>query len=822
MNLETIPLIIPLIAGIIISVLMFFWLLIKKSIACYKIGALLFSGCFIWMTFYSLELLSKELSFKILMSKVEYLGITIVPVTIFILTLYFSGYTSWTSIRKNFFLIIIPLITLGLVFTNEKHGLIWKEIFLNNSSRYLFLDVKYGLGFWIYASFSYLLIIISYIILIKGIAGKIKIFKLQSISMIFVLSISIAANIIYVLELLPLKDFDITPMAITISSLVLIYSFKYLKIGDIIPARFVPKIDNEKDIAFIIDNKERLLFMNSLGQKLLNMSNENIIGSKIKDILPDYYKFYSREYGNIEEKENIIFYNNSKEIIFDIYINPLIDKRRSVIGKVFTLRDITAQKNAEKALKESEEKFRSIFENSLDGIYKSTLEGKYIEVNNALVKMLGYSSKEELLSKDIRKDIYFSEKDRPQLSQRNKLFETRLKRKDGSNIWVEISSRVVYDGSVPLFYEGIVRNIDERKKSEKKIKYLSYHDYLTGIYNRYFFEEELKRLNSERLYPISIIVADIDGFKLINDTFGNKKGDEILKKTAKVLKTCFRKEDIVARWGGDEFIILLPSTTKVVATRIIGRIHESFKKEIYQEFITSISTGIAVKESANQNIYELIKIAETNMYRHKLIEKQSLHSSIIISLEKALEERNYETEQHTTRMRQLALKLGKKLNFQDNQLDELSLISSLHDIGKISITDNIILKPSKLTKKEYEIMKTHSEIGFKIANSTPELIPIAKSILTHHERWDGRGYPMGLKGEKIPLVARIISIIDSYDAMTNKRPYRKAHSKEYAIKELLRCTGKQFDPVLVDKFIGIITEEKTDFIDNKEKVLLKK
>jgi HD-GYP domain-containing protein (c-di-GMP phosphodiesterase class II) len=173
-------------------------------------------------------------------------------------------------------------------------------------------------------------------------------------------------------------------------------------------------------------------------------------------------------------------------------------------------------------------------------------------------------------------------------------------------------------------------------------------------------------------------------------------------------------------------------------------------------------------------------------------------------------------------MRQLALKLGKNLNFQDNQLDELSLISTLHDIGKISITDNIILKPSKLTKKEYEIMKTHSEIGFKIANSTPELIPIAKSILTHHEWWNGGGYPIGLKGEKIPLIARIISIIDAYDAMTNDRPYRKAHSKEYVIKELLRCTGKQFDPVLVDKFIGIINEEKTDFIDNKEKVLLKK
>jgi diguanylate cyclase (GGDEF)-like protein/PAS domain S-box-containing protein len=595
---------------------------------------------------------------------------------------------------------------------------------------------------------------------------------------------------------------------LTISSIILIYGFKFLKTGDIIPVRFEPKIDNEKDIAFTIDNKERLLSINSLGQKLLNISNKSIIGKNIKDIWPDYYKFSSSDYKNPEETEYAVFYKDSKEFIYDVHIDPIVNNRKSLIYKIFILRDITDKINAEKALRQSEEKFRSIFDNSLDGIYQSTLDGKYIAANNALVKMLGYENKEELISRNIKKDIYYSEKDRPQLNERDKLFVTSLKKKDGAIVWVEISSSVVYEGSTPLYYEGIVRNIDERKKSEEEIKYLSYHDFLTDLYNRYFFEEELKRLDSERLFPISVIIIDINGFKLVNDTFGHEKGDEILKNTAKILKICFRKEDIVARYGGDEFIIILPSTTKVVAISIVARIHDLFKQKFYKEFIMSLSIGIATKESREQNINELIKIAEDNMYKHKLIEKQSMHSSMITSLEKALEERNYETHEHMRRMRSLALKLGKKLQFSEERLDELSLLSSLHDIGKIAISDNIILSPLKLTNEEHEMMKKHTEIGFRIANSNSDLASIAKGILSHHERWDGKGYPMGLEGKRIPITARTISIIDAYDAMTNDRPYRKAHSKEYAIKELLKYAGKQFDPVLVEQFISIITNKK--------------
>nr|MBC8386632.1 HD-GYP domain-containing protein [Actinomycetota bacterium] len=203
----------------------------------------------------------------------------------------------------------------------------------------------------------------------------------------------------------------------------------------------------------------------------------------------------------------------------------------------------------------------------------------------------------------------------------------------------------------------------------------------------------------------------------------------------------------------------------------------------------------------------VIKEAEDRMYKHKLIENKSVRSSIITSLEKALAERDYETEEHTRRMKKYAILFGKALKLPDSKLDELSLLSTLHDIGKIAIPDNIILKPAELTEKERELIKKHSEIGYRIAMSTAELAPIADAILHHHERWDGNGYPYGLKGEKIPLTSRIIFIVDAYDAITNDRPYRKASSKEFALSEINRCSGLQFDPNITGIFINQVIHE---------------
>ncbi|MDD3818459.1 MAG: diguanylate cyclase [Actinomycetota bacterium] len=350
-------------------------------------------------------------------------------------------------------------------------------------------------------------------------------------------------------------------------------------------------------------------------------------------------------------------------------------------------------------------------------------------------------------------------------------------------------------------------NITSEKEKEIQLYYQAYHDKLTGIHNRLYFEEEIKRLDTKRQYPISIIIGDINGLKLINDAYGYSKGDEVLKKVASIFENTIRHEDILCRWGGDEFAIILPNTKKEDSIKVIKRIKENCIQNSTDSVPLSVSMGFAVKTSSEKKINEIIKEAEDIMNEHKLLENESARSSIILSLKKALEERDYETEEHAMRMANLSILLGEKINLSYNELNELRLLAILHDIGKISISDNIILKPGKLTFEEWKVIKKHPECGYRLAISCRDLTQIARGILYHHERWDGKGYPKGLKGKKIPIISRIVSIADAFDAMTNDRPYRKAMTMNEAMDEIKKEAGAQFDPELAKLFTEILASE---------------
>jgi len=466
------------------------------------------------------------------------------------------------------------------------------------------------------------------------------------------------------------------------------------------------------------------------------------------------------------------------------------------------------QEKTEELFKKSEEHYQSFFENSLDGIYKSTIDGKYIDANPTLVKILGYDKKEELISVNIPDHIYVSKKYRPSPEERNKLFETKLRKKDGTHIWVEVSSKVIYNKGKPAYYEGIVRDISERKKSEEKIVYLSFHDKLTGLYNRAYFEEEIKRLDTKRQLPLSFIIGDINNLKLVNDAFGHLKGDKIIVKVAEILKALCRQEDVVSRWGGDEFTILLPQTKKEEAEEIVNRIKNVFAITDKQEIPISISLGLATKEKTDQDFKDVAIAAEDNMYRHKLIERKSVYSSITSSLQRTLYEKSIETNEHAERLKKLSKEIGESIHLPENKIDELSLLSTLHDIGKLAVSEEIIKNGRKLTKKEWVLIKKHPGVGYNICVSNPQLTHIAEGVLGHHEWWNGDGYPQGLKGDNIPITSRIISIVDAYDVMISGRTYKKAVTKKEAIKELIRCSGTQFDPRLVDIFISTVLKEK--------------
>jgi len=355
--------------------------------------------------------------------------------------------------------------------------------------------------------------------------------------------------------------------------------------------------------------------------------------------------------------------------------------------------------------------------------------------------------------------------------------------------------------------ELIIANKELALKNEE-ISYGSYHDFLTGLYNRIYFEEEKKRLDTPRQLPISIIMGDVNGLKLFNDGFGHAKGDELLIEIAKILKSCVRKEDIVSRIGGDEFGILLPKTDSQSAQRICDNIYDTCKGYALDgsSIYPSISLGYATKNFETETMDYIFMTAEEHMSRHKLLESKSIHNSLIASIKAIMFEKSQETEEHAMRLRQLSKSLGQAMSLPDDQLNKLELLSTLHDIGKMSISVDILSKPGKLSDEEWIKIKKHPEVGFRIAQATPELIPIAEDILCHHERWDGKGYPQGKIGEEIPLLSRILAIVDSFDAMTNDRAYRSGMTKGEAIEEIMRNSGTQFDPeitrVFIEKVLG--------------------
>lgn len=449
--------------------------------------------------------------------------------------------------------------------------------------------------------------------------------------------------------------------------------------------------------------------------------------------------------------------------------------------------------------------FNTIFESMRDGLILSDGRDNVIKINPASQKIFDISIN-KVFGKPVENLLLgFNNSSESKMPLENEEIKIST---NGNQYYYNINqSEIKSDRGKYMGKLVVLRDVTKIKKAEENIKYLSFHDKLTQLYNRAYFDIELKRLDTERQLPLSLIIGDINGLKIINDAFGHNYGDKLLIRIADILKECFRKEDIVARWGGDEFSAILPQTSLDKTMNIVNRVYTKCRENSTDTIPLSMSMGAATKESMSENIKNVIKKAEDRMYKHKLIENKSVRSSIITSLEKALAERDYETEEHTRRMKKYAILFGKALKLPDSKLDELSLLSTLHDIGKIAIPDNIILKPAELTEKERELIKKHSEIGYRIAMSTAELAPIADAILHHHERWDGNGYPYGLKGEKIPLTSRIIFIVDAYDAITNDRPYRKASSKEFALSEINRCSGLQFDPNITGIFINQVIHE---------------
>ena len=333
-------------------------------------------------------------------------------------------------------------------------------------------------------------------------------------------------------------------------------------------------------------------------------------------------------------------------------------------------------------------------------------------------------------------------------------------------------------------------------------------DLLTGFQNWESFLQFVREGEAHFPCPTAVAICDINSLSVINSTLGNQVGNQKVRQLADTMRRYFPKRTYYVRGLEANLIALCGQSSEAEMQDCLARVKEQFDGKI--QYAVSATT------EKTPDILQAIHVAATAMRTKKLLDRESIHSEMLTSLIRALQECDSDTEHHVRRTQRMGAELGKRIELTDIQQSRLSLLCLLHDIGKIGIPLEILNKPGKLSEEERIILRSHTEKGYEIAKSNNELKEIAEEIRHHHERWDGKGYPDGLSCESIPLLSRVIAVVDAFDAMTNNRSYRLAKSVPDAMEELKRCAGSQFDPFIVSEFLQMIKEKSAIVSANEQ------
>ena len=555
----------------------------------------------------------------------------------------------------------------------------------------------------------------------------------------------------------------------------------------------------------VVDYK--YLRVNKAFEEITGFDSEYIINKNSKEVMPLNEESWIKKYSEVALDDiSYSFEKYSRQLDKYFKINVYSPQKGHFIS-VFT--DISEEKKIQQQIEHNHALFKTTLYSLGDAVISSDIDGKLVLMNVAAEKLTGWKLKDakgklfcDIFTIVDDKDGTLIECPVKRVIQTGKKIQlgnnALLVSKDGNKIPIENSTSPITnkDGEITGVV-AVFRDFLDKKQNIERITYLSYNDQLTGLYNRRYFEEELQRLDNEQSLPLRLIMLDVNGLKLTNDAFGHVVGDDLLIKVAENLKEECRSTDIISRIGGDEIVILLPNTDSDTTERLVNSIYKKMGETQLDSIVISVSIGFAIKENQSKNMSDLFVEAEGYMYRKKLTESMSMRNNTIQVILKTLNESNEREKIHSEQVSRLVVQIGRMLNLTDQEIKELETAALMHDIGKIAISDIILNKEGSLTNTEFDKIKKHPETGYHILKSVDAYSELAEYVLSHHERWDGKGYPRGLKGDEIPLFSRIISVADAFEAMTANRTYRNAISKEEAVKELVRCSGTQFDPDIV-------------------------
>lgn len=579
-------------------------------------------------------------------------------------------------------------------------------------------------------------------------------------------------------------------------------------------------LETTRDGYYALDEDLKIIDVNEAYCGMCGYKKEELIGMSIMQhtIMEDEKSARERAqriYGNGSE----LFESRHRKkdgTIFDVEVSvsTIKGKERTLIHFI---RDITERKQLESYFLIEKDLFKNTIHSAADAVISTDSYGRVVIMNNMAETFTGWSQEEakgrpleEVLHIHDSHGNHFSNIARESMKSRNKVElveDYRLLTKGKGEVFIELSAAPITGseneiiGAVVLF-----KDITRRREEMKNIEDLSYKDALTGLFNRRYLNEAVKSINDNLSLPLTVMVVDVNGLKLTNDAFGHATGDKLLKEVATIIREVTRQEDVICRTGGDEFILLLPNSDRAQAKALKDRVVSLASRTKVDSLTVSLAIGYSVMRRADEDFDDVFTEADNNMYRNKLRYGQTIKRKAIDKLLNKLNRKNHDMYQHNKEVAHYAEKIGLSIGLNENEIEDLRQAARLHDIGKVMVPKDILQKAGKLSEKETNQIRKHSEIGYQLLKEVDDYKHLAETVLSHHEWYNGAGYPRRLKGEEIPLLSRIIAVADAYETMTGVRGYRTSISRDEAVTELLSCAGTQFDPDIVEVFVNQVLD----------------
>ena len=576
---------------------------------------IIMSAAMLWSSTYAIRWLARDYSTQLFWLDATYFGVVIAPTAFLVLAFEFTDRFHLLTDRIRVALAIIPTLTLMILWTDPWHGLFYNGLRTGNAI------LNGGIWFWVFIIYTYLILLLASIIILQKIIRERLLFQVQAALLLIGMVLPWAGNIISMIGFTPFPGLDLTPFLFTLSGLFFMVALFRFGLLDIKPIAHSRLMENLQDGVIILDKTNRIVDYNPAAGKIFRLKM-NAIGKTFSEASTQFEKLTPLV--SLQVEKSRIQLNSDENSEFEVRTLPLLDHKKQMTGNLITVHDISEYQQAQEKLRQSEERYRLLFDNAVESILV-VQDQNIVFCNPVTCEVTGYPM-DEILNDSFVKYIYPEDIEIVLENYRKRVsgielegrYQFRLVRKDSSLRWVETSGiRIKWQGEMATLH--FMMDVTERKKAEIALEFRSTHDILTGLYNRQYFQQEMDRLQNSRRQPISILVLDMNGLKEINDTQGHAAGDDLLIVSAEVIRKAFRPDDIVARIGGDEFVVILPATNQETALKIVARV-----KQVIDEYNQlnpernpiSFSIGFSSNETI-ENLQDVLREADREMYKHK-------------------------------------------------------------------------------------------------------------------------------------------------------------------------------------------------------------